>query len=399
MGKANKRGRQRGGRNRGYYYRKGRGWYAVAGTRSVPLTYINGVPIRDKDTDPTEIRQAHRRFELAQLEVQASIQPQPHSATLAEVCDAYLAHIAASGAKSTHYGRANILFDLCFALPAKWRRKTVPRLDYTPDEKAAMRKERCQHPPYGALEAAKLTPLLVDNWLDAHPTWKTRRTYIQTVKRALSYAVERQLIDENPIAAYKVGRARGRITYFTPEQELLLLKHARPALKAAIQVCIRTGLRYGVEFVTLTAEQVVDSGDRMEWRVTPKKTKASQKYRTVLVKDPTILDITRQQIARYPTGPIFRNSHGGCWDPGVLTVAFVRLRRRVTRLEGVQFDADACMNTCRHTFAKRVLAGYWSGQPQTIETLARLMGNTPQVCWNHYVQWSPAYNQALWDAI
>ena len=41
------------------------------------------------------------------------------------------------------------------------------------------------------------------------------------------------------------------------------------------------------------------------------------------------------------------------------------------------------MYTCRHTFAKRILSGYWTGQPATIETLAGLMGNTPSVCWKH----------------
>jgi hypothetical protein len=86
------------------------------------------------------------------------------------------------------------------------------------------------------------------------------------------------------------------------------------------------------------------------------------------------------------------------WKADNLTVAFTRLRRRVERVEGIQFDADACMNTCRHTYAKRTLQGYWTGKPTTTETLARLMGNTPQVCWEHYVQWCEAYNTALWEA-
>jgi integrase len=239
----------------------------------------------------------------------------------------------------------------------------------------------------------------VDGWLNSHPTWLNgRRLRIHALKRALNYAVERNLIAENPIARYKVGRSRSRITYFTPEQEAALVKHAAPNLRMAIQVCIRTGVRYGAEFVTLTAQQIDDLGDRMEWRVTPKRTKKSEKYRLVRVTDPAILALTREQMKKYPQGPIFRNESGNPWIPDNLTVSFVRLRRRVEKLEGIQFDTDACMYSCRHTFAKRTLQGYWTGKPTTIETLARLMGNTPQVCWKHYVQWCEAYNSALWEA-
>jgi integrase len=245
----------------------------------------------------------------------------------------------------------------------------------------------------------KLTALHVDTWLNSHPTWKNgRRSRIQALKRALNYAVERQLIPANPIASYKVGKSRGRITYFTPEQEAALFRRARPALRIALHVCIRTGLRYGAEFVSLAAQQIVDLGNKMEWRVTPKKTKRSEKYRLVRVVDQQIIASVREQIKQFPVGPIFRNESGNPWKPDNLTVAFTRLRRRVNRLDGIQFDADACMNTCRHTYAKRVLEGYWTGKPTTIETLARLMGNTPQVCWGHYVQWCEAYNEALWEA-
>ena len=103
------------------------------------------------------------------------------------------------------------------------------------------------------------------------------------------------------------------------------MKHANPALRMAIQVCIRTGLRYGVEFATLTKDQITDMGDRMEWRVTPKRTKTTQKYRIVRVKAPEIIAIARQQMEEFPTGPIFRNRNGKPWTQSNLTTAFVRL--------------------------------------------------------------------------
>ncbi len=161
---------------------------------------------------------------------------------------------------------------------------------------------------------------------------------------------------------------------------------------------IRTGLRYGIEFTTLTKDQIADMGNRMEGRVTPKKTKTTQKYRIVRVTAPEIIAITRQQMEEFPAGPIFRNRNGGPWTPSNLTTAFVRLRRRVEKRESLKFDADACMYSCRHTYAKRTLQGYWTGRAATIETLAKLLGNTPQVCWKHYVQWCESYSEPLWEA-
>ena len=93
MGKS-KRGRRRGGRAKGYYYRKGRGWYAVDGKRSVPLTDLNGGSIQEKDTSPAELKQAYHRWQTAQAAreaVEFATMTQAASATnvtLVEVCDA-----------------------------------------------------------------------------------------------------------------------------------------------------------------------------------------------------------------------------------------------------------------------------------------------------------------------
>ncbi|MDB4786351.1 hypothetical protein OAG29_00115 [Planctomycetaceae bacterium] len=41
--------------------------------------------------------------------------------------------------------------------------------------------------------------------------------------------------------------------------------------------------------------------------------------------------------------------------------------------------------SCRHTFAHRMLAGYWNeGAGCSVEVLAELMGDTPQVAFDYY---------------
>jgi hypothetical protein len=66
---------------------------------------------------------------------------------------------------------------------------------------------------------------------------------------------------------------------------------------------------------------------------------------------------------------------------------------------GIQFDADDCLYTTRHTYAKRILGGYWTNKPASIEQLASLMGNSRQICWEHYSQWCDKYSEPLWEAL
>jgi len=56
---------------------------------------------------------------------------------------------------------------------------------------------------------------------------------------------------------------------------------------------------------------------------------------------------------------------------------------------------------CRHTFAHRMLSGFWNGGVGcSIEVLAELMGDTPKVAFDHYGrEWGQHYQEPLWAAI
>ncbi|TWT87175.1 Phage integrase family protein [Pseudobythopirellula maris] len=202
------------------------------------------------------------------------------------------------------------------------------------------------------------------------------------------------MIPVNPIKGYKTPKQRSRITYFTPEQEGALLSAASPSLAVAIKVCIRTGARPGCEFAKLTADHVEDMGDRMEWRFEPHESKTGN-LRILRIIDPEILALVRERM--HLEGPIFRCQSGTPWKRYNLTERLRTIKKRLIK-QGVKFDDDACFYTCRHTYAKRVLQGFWSGKPTNIETLARLMGNSPQVCQDHYLQWSESYAEPLWES-
>jgi integrase len=168
----------------------------------------------------------------------------------------------------------------------------------------------------------------------------------------------------------------------------------------AIRALIRTGARYGSEFCQLTAHHVEETPKGMIWRFgsDEHKTGAKTAKPRLIYVAPEIAEIVRQLVKRHRRGErLFRNCRGKPWNPKALRVSFERLRTKLKNA-GTEFDDDACLYTCRHTFAKRTLTGYWTNKPCTLEYLAKLMGNTRAVC-EKYAEWCPAYTDPLWDAI
>jgi integrase len=212
---------------------------------------------------------------------------------------------------------------------------------------------------------------------------------VQALKRAFNFGVERKMMDANPIRGYKLPRSATRISYRTPEQDA-----AGRAFAMALKVCIRTGARFGCEFAALRRKHVRDHGDRMEWVFKAEESK-TKRLRIVRVTDPEIIALVRQGLR---TGdPVFKNSHGAAWTRKMLSHSFRRVKQKV-RKKCILLDEDTCKYSCRHTYAKRTLEGFWSGKPVNINTLARLIGNSVQICIVHYLQFSEADNEMLWTS-
>jgi integrase len=375
-------GRKTGSRNTGFFFRKGRGWFTKRGSIFVPLLDEHGNRLRDARTQKAIVREAY-------LRTQPLDKPRISGVTLLDVCTAYLDKVAADGAEQTHSGRADALFDFCFGLPPVFRtrpNKVAPKPK--PSDKI--------HSGYGGMAATALRWLDVDQWIAAHPKWAgCRRSQIQALKRALNYAVESGLIPVNPIKGYKTPKAKGRATYITPEQEAAMYQHASPALAEAIRVCIRTGARPGCEFAKLEARHVRDHGERMEWVFPPAESK-TKTQRIIRIIDPEIIELVRGKLKR-PSDRVFLNSRGKPWKRETISERFHALKQKLSTL-GIDLDVDCCVYSCRHTYAKRTLEGFWSGRATNIEVLAKLMGNSPQVCRDHYLQWTESYTDPLWKA-
>lgn len=370
--------RRKRSRNKGYWFRAGRGWFVTEGKSAKPLRDDKGNHIKFA-ADEEGAKKAYARYLL-----EIDQQPARNGLTVLEACQAYLDHIE-PGHPETYRMRAGFLYDLCHGFPARFRDSKVQ-----PGAKDRI------HPGYGRKPVAELTRLDIEKWVKAHAAWKSPRAALQAIRRALNYCQESGLIPANPLKGLKVPKTGKRVAYLTPETEEAIYRNSRPALRMAVKVCIRTGARPDIEFASLEPRHVEETPRGQRWRFPASESKGRQKERTIYVPE-EIAQIVRQQIKRHRTGPVFRNESGEPWTLDALESAFRRLKRRLQR-KGATPEEPFIPYTCRHTYAKRMLGGYW-GTPVTLEVLAGLMGNTPKICWEHYAQWCDGYTDPFWQAI
>jgi hypothetical protein len=171
-----------------------------------------------------------------------------------------------------------------------------------------------------------------------------------------------------------------------------------------LKCCILTGARPYAEIAIVTADHVVETPQGMFYLLKArtddgkhghKAAKKTGKDRRIMLCD-EMETITRRLMLTAPTGsgiPLVRTTHGRQWKRCNGVQHFCELKKKL------KLPDDRVTYTCRHTFAKRTLSGYYTGHPVSIEVLAGLMGNTPKVCWDHYAQWADDYNDPLWAAL
>ena len=350
---------------------------------------VAGQPVALKVELGSHIKDAGKEGEAKKAQARYLLDTEKHKTKTISVTDLankFLDWSKRNNRPGTYSIRREAVFDFVTGLPPRF----VGATEKPPPAEQI-------HSGYGDIDATEISPADIDEWLAAHNWNGGARTKIQSVKRMFNFGVERQHLNANPIRGYDAGKVRERITYFTSEVEDRLCEHASPALALAIKICIRTGARYGVEYCALISRHVGEAKRGMTWHF-PDGTKVDGKPRTILIpKD--IAEITREHMRRVQPGePIFRNNVGTPWEPTSLRRAFGRLKDKLEGL-GNPLDEDDCMYTTRHTFAKRILGGYWNGKPATIEQVAALMGNTRDVCWRHYAKWCEKYTDPLWDAL
>ena len=253
----------------------------------------------------------------------------------------------------------------------------------------------------GALKVADLKKCHVQTWIESHSGWRslaTHRSVIAIVLAAFNRAEEMHDVP-NPLKGLKKPPSQPRLHSLSPEDEQSLYEATDDVFRNFLFAAIHTGLRPFCELAKLTADHVEVSDRGMMWRVYSSKTKKTRK----IPVHREVAKLTTRLMATAPRGsgkPLFRNSQDKPWTNSAGVVRFLSLKTKLG------WDADPVKRkyscyTCRHTFAHRMLSGYWNnGVGCTIETLAEMIGDTPKVAFDHYgKEWGQHYQEPLWAAI
>jgi len=267
------------------------------------------------------------------------------------------------------------------------------------DNTVAFLNDLCKY--CGALPVAELKKNQVKTWLEGHPTWRspaTHRSVIAIVLAAFNHSAEVHGI-RNPLVGLKKPPANPRLQSLSKEDEESLYAGCDKPLHNFLFALIHTGLRPFCELARLTADDIEENGRGMMWRVYSTKTK---KTRKIPVR-PEVGELTRQLTKTAPRGsgvPLFRNSRGKPWQRMTGVVRFLALKKKLGWDKDPVKKKFSCYS-CRHTFAHRMLSGFWNGGAGcSIETLAELIGDTPKVAFDHYgKEWGQHYQEPLWAAV
>ena len=366
--------KRRRSRGLAWYWQQTDRWYFTRpGTkRRVPLKDQNGKPIRGKNN------KKEAELALARVKVDGKWRPAAEPTvedewSVAKVCSTFIADVEQRLS--------------CRSIVREYRDEVVRYLNVF-----------CEY--CGALPVSQVKKNHVQHWVETHETWRspaTRRFAIGLVQAAFNHA-EQQHNLQNPVKGLKKPPPRPRLYSFNDQEEAAIYAATDDPYANFLFAAIHTGLRPFCELAKLTVGDIEETSRGMMWRVYSSKT---DKTRKIPVRS-EVAELTRELIGE-PTGNravVFRNPQGNPWKKVTGVSRFLKIKR------AIQWDKHPVKQKystygCRHTFAHRMLAGYWNdGVGCTIETLAELMGDTPKVTFDHYGrEWGQYHQDPLWKAV
>jgi len=351
-------------------------WYYTlpSSKKRIPLFDEDGIRIRGKD-NKDQARLALARVKLAgEWKPAGTLPASAEEWLVARVCSEYLQYcqrgVANSQLSREHWENAkSMLNDLC---------------------------RFC-----GALPVAQLKKGHIRTWIENHSGWKspaTHRAAITVVLAAFNYSQDNHEI-ANPLKGLKKPATQPRLQSLTAEEETTLLNATDEPFRNFLFAAIHTGLRPFCELAKLRADDVEEISRGMMWRVYSSKTK---KTRKIPVR-PEVAVLVRRLMRAAPSRsgkPLFQNPAGNPWKKSTGVTRFLRIKRRLGWVKDPVRGKYSCY-TCRHTFAHRMLSGFWNnGVGCSVETLAELIGDTPKVAFDHYGrEWGQHFHDPLWNAI
>ncbi|MDB4614148.1 site-specific integrase [bacterium] len=183
---------------------------------------------------------------------------------------------------------------------------------------------------YPDLMVSEMRPFHVQEWVDTYdglsPT--TVRNYLRSVKRCLKWALQQGYIAENPVEHLEVPSAERKETLVTLSDDEALLSHCPDVnFQELVVTTWETGCR-PQESQRVEGRHVDLANSR--W-VFPRREAKGKKAPRVVYLSEVALKIIKRRMTEFPTGPLFRNSHGEAWTKDAGNCAVDRVRNRMGR--------------------------------------------------------------------
>jgi len=197
------------------------------------------------------------------------------------------------------------------------------------------------------LLVTELKPFHVQQWLDGmrNVTSGTKRNYVRAVKRCLSWCVEQGLIEKNPIAHLKKPPGGRRDNVIAPEEHQQILALSRDEqFRDLCNFSWHTGARCQ-ETIALEARHLDLANHRIRFALGEEKPGTPVR---LIYLNAEAEAIVARLAARWPAGPLFRNTDDLPWTPDATNCRFRYLARKL----GKKF----CLTDYRHSLATRLLA-------------------------------------------
>ena len=246
---------------------------------------------------------AYRAFCRLMAEQSGKV-PEPEHLAVATVCDLFLDHSQAHHEPASYRWYKKFFQDFCGQ--------------------------------YGRLVVADLKPFHANRWADSHAKWNSggKRAALSALKRAFNWAEGEGLIRGNPFRGLKKPPARRRDRLLTPEERTEILAAIKDRqFREFVYAMQETGCRPS-EVARVSVEHVnLPAG---VWVFRDHKTSKKTGRVRVVYLTPAMVELTKQRLAEYPTGPLFRGPRlKRPFSRNAIRCRFRNLRTRLPHLKGV----------------------------------------------------------------
>jgi integrase len=216
---------------------------------------------------------------------------------------------------------------------------------------------------FGQMRAADLKPSHVTAWLKTRNLGQSStRGAITAVKSMLSWACKQGLIAEHPLRNLERPPMGRRRPLSAREVEAIFAAVKDEEFRDLLTALQLTGARPS-EVIAVTAADV-----RLEegvWVLEEHKTSGKTGRPRVIYLNRTMVELTRRQMERHPTGPLFRNTDGVGWTGNAIRCRFRNLRKKLG------LGAGAVCYGLRHSFVTDALE-----RDVPIATVAEIVGHS-----------------------